>query len=143
MNTMAAVEMQTEVHKGFFTYSTLQMEPNIEHVFSPGDNLDIFFYIFGSQANAEGKHDIEINYSIAQEGELAIRYATTKYEYPVVSQPLPMKKTVIIKTTDEEGKETEKTETQNLEPGTYTFSIEIKDNLSGKSATKSVEIEVQ
>jgi len=143
MNTMDAVEMQTEIHKGFFTYSTLQMEPNIDHVFSPGDNLDIFFYIFGSQPNAEGKHDIEINYSISQEEELAIRYATTKYEYPVVSQPLPMKKTVIVKTTDEEGKESERTETQNLEPGIYTFSIEIKDNLSGKSATKSVEIEVR
>ena len=143
MNEMSAVEMQTEVHKGFFTYSTLQMNPNLDHVFSPGDNLDIFFYIFGTQANPEGKYDIEINYAISQGEEMAIRYAPTKYEYPVVSQPLPMKKTVIVKTTDEEGNVTEKTETRDLEPGTYTFSIEIKDNLSGKSVTKSVEIEVR
>lgn len=143
MNQMAAVEMQTAIHKGFFTYSTLQMDPNIEHVFSPGDNLDIFFYIFGVQANAEGKYDIEIDYSIVQGEETAIRYATTKYEHPVVSQPLPMKKTVIVRTTDAEGNESEKTETRDLEPGTYTFTIEIKDNLSEKSATKLVEIEVR
>ncbi len=74
---------------------------------------------------------------------MAIRYATTPYEHPVVSQPLPMKKTVIVKTTDEEGNEVEKTETRNLEPGTYTFTMEIKDNLSGKSVTKSIEIEVR
>lgn len=143
MNEMPAVEMQPEVHKGFFTYSTYQMDPNLNHQFSPGDNLDIFFYIFGIQANAEGNYDIEIDYSISQEEELVIRYATTPYKHPVVSQPLPMKKTVIVKTTDPDGNVTEKTETQDLEPGTYTFSIEIRDNLSGKSTTKSVEIEVR
>ncbi len=143
MNQMDAVETQTEVHKGFFTYSLYQMEPNVEHVFSPGDNLDIFFYIFGIQANAEGKYDIEINYSITQGEQAAIRYATTKYEYPIISQPLPMKKTVIVKTKDAEGTEIETRETRDLESGTYTFSMEIKDNLSGKSVTKSVEIEVR
>jgi len=143
MNTMSAVEMQPEIHKGFFTYSLYQMDPNIGHVFSPGSTLDVFFYIFGIQANAEGKYDIEINYSISQGDEIAIRYAATPYEYPIVSQPLPMKKTVIVKTTDEEGKESETTETRDLEPGSYTLSMEIKDNLSGKSATKSVEIEVK
>ncbi len=143
MNQMSAVEMQTEIHKGFFTYSLFQMDPNLEHVFSPGDNLDIFFYIFGAQTNAEGMCDIEIDYSISQGDELAIQYATTPYQHPVVSQPLPMKKTVIITTTDEEGKATETTEQRDLEPGSYTFTMGIKDNLSGKSTTKSVEIEVR
>ncbi len=143
MNEMAAVEMQIAVHKGFFTYSLYQMEPNVEHVFSPGNDLDVFFYIFGVQANAEGRYDIEINYSITQGEEMAIRWATTPYEHPIVSQPLPMEQTVIIKTTDEEGKETEETEKRDLAPGTYTFTMEIIDNLSGKSVTKSVEIEVR
>jgi hypothetical protein len=144
MNQMSALEMQTEVHKGFFTYSLYQMDPNIDHLFSSGDNLDIFFYIFGIQANAEGKYDIEIDYSIYQGEELVIRYATTKYEYPVVSQPLPpMKKTVIVTTTDPDGNVTEKTETRDLEPGIYTFTIEIRDNLSGKATTKTVAIEVR
>ncbi len=143
MKQLSAVEMQIKVHKGYFTYSTLQMEPNLEQIFSPGDNLDIFFYIFGCQTNAEGLCDIEINYSISQGEDVAIRFATTPYEHPVVSQPLPMKKTVKITTKDEEGNEVEKTETQNLESGTYTFTMEIKDNLSGKSVTKSVEIEVR
>lgn len=143
MNQMSAVEMQTMVHKGYFTYSTLQMEPNIDQIFSPSDILDIFFYIFGNQANAEGLCDIEINYSVSQGEEIVIRWAKTPYDRPVVSQQLPMKKTVIVKTTDAEGNEVEKTETRNLEPGTYTFTMEIIDNLSGKSVTKSVEIEVR
>lgn len=143
MNQMSAVEMQTAVHKGFFTYGLYQMEPNIEQIFSPGDNLDIFFYIFGCQTNAEGLCDIEINYSISLGEEMAIQYATTPYEHPIVSQPLPMKKTVKITTTDEEGNEVERTETRNLEPGTYSFTMEIKDNLAGKSVTKSVKIEVR
>lgn len=143
MEPLSAVEMQIMVHKGYFTYSTLQMEPKIEQIFSPGENLDIFFYILGCQTNAEGLCDIEINYSISKGEEVAIRFATTPYDHPVVSQPLPMKKTVKITTTDAEGNEVEKTETRNLEPGTYTFTMEIKDNLSGKSVTKSVEIEVR
>jgi hypothetical protein len=143
MNQMSSVEMQPEVHKRIFTYSLYQMDPNIEQVFSPGDTLDIFFYIFGVQANAEGNCDIEINYSITQGDITEIRYTSTKYEHPVVSQPLPMKKTVIVKTTDPEGNVSEKTETRDLEPGIYTFKIEILDNLSGKSATKTVEIEVR
>jgi hypothetical protein len=142
-NQLSAVEMTPEVHKEFFTYALYQFEPNIEHVFSPGDNLDIFFYIFGTQANAEGMHDIEINYSIAQGEQTVVRFAPSSLEHPVVWQPFPLKQTVTIKTTDEEGNESEKIETRNLEPGTYTFSMEIKDNLSGKSATKSVEIEVR
>lgn len=143
MNQMSAVEMLPEVHKGFFTYSLYQMEPNIAHTFAPGNDLDVFFYIFGIQPNAAGTYDIEINFSINQGDTPVIKYATTKYEYPVVSQPLPMKKTVIVRTKDAEGNESETTEQRDLDPGAYTFSIEIKDNLSGKTATKTVDIEVK
>jgi hypothetical protein len=143
MNRMSAVEMQTEVHQGYFTYSVLQVEPNLEHVFAPGENLDVFFYIFGAQTDPQGKGDIEINFSILQGEEISIRWAPQKYEYPIVSQPLPMKRTVIIKSTDAEGNTSERQETRDLEPGSYTFSMEIKDNLSGKTVTKTAPIEVK
>ncbi|MGD2295672.1 MAG: hypothetical protein PVF22_07525 [Candidatus Aminicenantes bacterium] len=144
MNRMSAVEMQTEVHQGFFTYSVLQVEPNLEHAFPPGANLDVFFFIFGAQPTPDdpNKVDIEINFSILKGEETAVRWAPQKYEHPIVSQPLPMKKTVIIKTTDAEGKTSERKDTRDLDPGAYTFSMEIKDNLSGKSVTKTVEISV-
>lgn len=142
-NQLSAVEMKTEVHKGFFTYGLYQMEPNVGHVFSSSDFLDIFFYILGAQPNAENTYDIEINFSVTKEDQIVVRYPIISLEHPVVWQQFPMKQTVIVKTTDEEGKETETTETRDLESGTYRFSMEIKDNLSGKSATKSVEIEVR
>jgi len=145
MNRMSAVEMQPEVHKGYFTYSVLQVEPNLEHNFAPGEDLDIFFFIFGAQPSADdsNKVDIDINYEVLKGDEMEIRWAPQKYEYPIVSQPLPMKKTVIIKSTDEEGKTSERQETRDLEPGSYTFSIQIKDNISGNLTTKTVEIEVK
>ncbi len=93
--------------------------------------------------NAENTYDIEINFSVTKEDQIVVRYPIISLEHPVVWQQFPMKQTVIVKTTDEEGKETETTETRDLESGTYRFSMEIKDNLSGKSVTKSVEIEVR
>jgi len=50
-----------------------------------------------------------------------------------------MKKTVIIKS-EEEG---EKKEPKDLEPGAYTLSVKIKDNVSGKSLTKEINFEVK
>lgn len=139
---MQAAETRAEVHKEFFTYSVLQITPNIGNIFSVGENLDIFFFIFGTAPNEEGKHDIEINYEVLKGEETAIRYAKAHYENPLVSQPLPMKKTVIVKT-EKEGEKVEKKEQRDLEPGQYTLQINIKDNVTGKSAKKSVAFEVK
>ena len=140
---MPSAEVRTEVHKDFFVYSILKMVPNLDHMFTAGENLDIFFVIFGAQPDATQKYDIEINYEVVQGEEKMIRYAPQKYENPLVSQPLPLTRTVIIKTTDEEGNTTEKKETRDLEPGIYTFSIDIKDNISGKQLLKTIEFEVK
>ena len=136
-------EVRTEVHKDFFIYSILKMVPNLEHIFTAGRNLDVFFVIFGAQPDETQKYDIEINYEVVQGEEKMIRYAPQKYENPLVSQPLPLTRTVIIKTTDEEGNTTEKKETRDLEPGTYTFSIDIQDHISGKQLLKTIEFEVK
>ena len=45
---MEAVEHRTVVHRGFFTYSVLKVVPNLENIVPAGQNLDIFFFIFGT-----------------------------------------------------------------------------------------------
>lgn len=142
LKQVAAPETVADIHKDYFAYSILQIVPNLERVFSPQNNLDIFFYIFGTQANAQNQTDIDIHFEVLQGEELVINFAQQKYQSPLVSQELPMKKTVLVKTT--KGTETTETrERRDLEPGTYTLSINIVDNISGKKATKSIEFEVK
>lgn len=139
---VAAPETVADIHKGFFAYSILQIEPNLEKAISPQENLDIFFYIFGSQADAQEQTDIEVHFQVFQGEELIINFAPQTYESPLVSQPLPMKKTVLVKTT--KGTETTETkERRDLEPDTYTLSIDIKDNVSGKAVKKTIDFEVR
>lgn len=138
---VATPETTAEIHEDFFAYSILQIEPNLERVFTPQENLDIFFFIFGAQANAQGQSDIEVHYEVYQGEELVINYATQKYESPLVSQPLPMKKTVLVRTT--KGTETSETrEQRNLEAGNYSLSITITDNISTKTVKKTIDFEV-
>ena len=134
--------MKAEIHKDYFTYSVLQITPNFNSVFHQGDNLDIFFFIFGAQPNEADKHDIEASYSVMQEDEAIIKFSGTKYDAPIISQPLPLKKTVVIQT--QEGDQvSEKKEQKDLEPGAYTLNIELKCNISGKTITKSIDFTVE
>jgi len=138
---VATPEITAEIHEDFFAYSILQIEPNLERIFVPQDNLDIFFFIFGAQADAQGKSDIEVHYEVYKGEELIINYEVQKYTAPLVSQPLPLKKTVLVRTT--KGTETSETrEQRNLEAGSYTLSITIKDNISTKTAKKTIDFEV-
>jgi hypothetical protein len=142
LKQVAAAETVADIHKDYFAYSILQIEPNLERVFSPQNNLDIFFYIFGSQASAQGLTDIDIHFEVFQGEEVVINFAQQKYSSPLVSQELPMKKTVLVKTT--KGTETTETrERRDLEPGSYTLSIDIKDNTSGKTVKKTIDFEVR
>ena len=135
---MSAPEGRAEVHKEFFTYSVLQIEVNVERIFSPTDNFEVFFYILGAQPSETGKYDIEVGFEVLKGEELTIRFKPGKYEIPLVPQPLHLKQTLII--TSEEG---ERTETRNLEPGKYTLSLKISDKISGKHETKTIDFEVK
>jgi len=135
---MASPETRAEVHKDFFAYSVLQIEVNVERIFSPTDNFEVFFYIFGAQPSETGKYDIEVDFEVLKGEELAIHFKPGKYEIPLVPQPLHLKQTLII--TSEEG---ERKETRNLEPGKYTLSLKISDKISGKSETKTIDFEVK
>lgn len=138
LDQMDAPETTAEIHKDFFTYSILQIQPKIENVFSQGESLDMLFFIFGAQPNEEGIFDIGVNYEIFQEEEKVIRFEDITYPNPLISQPLPLKRTFVIKS--EEG---EKKERKDLDPGHYTLSIAIKDNVSGKSIDKKFDFEIK
>jgi len=138
LKRMPSPETTAEIHKNFFTYSVIQVEPKIENVFAHKENLDIFFFIYGTQPKSDGKFDIVVTYEVLKGEEKAIRFETISYGSPLISQPLPMKQTLVIKS--EEG---EKKETKYLEPGSYTLSINVKDNASGKSLSKNIDIEIK
>jgi len=135
---MDAPEMRTTLHREYFTYSVVKIVPNIERVFNVGENLDIFFFIFGAQPTAEQKFNIEINYEVKKDDEIAIRWVPQIYDNPLVSQPLPLKQTVIIKQGEEQ-----RQETRDLPEGKYTLGIQIQDKVSGKTLTKTVDFEVK
>lgn len=142
LNRMSSAEMKAEIHKDYFTYAVLQITPNLNSVFHQGDNLDIFFFIFGAQPNEANQFDIEASYSVMQEDEAIIKFSGTKYDAPIISQPLPLKKTVVIQT--QEGDQvSEKKEQKDLEPGAYTLNIELKCNISGKTITKSIDFTIE
>lgn len=136
---MGSPEMKTSVHKDFFTYSILKIMPNIDNVFAVGENLDIFYFIFGAQPNEQQQYEIETNYEVKKDEDMAIRWQPQTYNAPLVSQPLPLKQTVV--TTLESGEQ--KQEQRDLAAGVYTLVIKITDKLSGKTLTEEVNFEVK
>jgi hypothetical protein len=133
-----APETKTVIHKGYFTYSVLKIIPNIDKVFAVGDNLDIFFFIYGLQQNEQQQNNIEVNFEVKKGEETAVRWAPQTYNSALISQPLPLKQTLIIKS-----QAGEKTEQRDLGPGKYTLVIAAQDKVSGNSVTKTVDFEVK
>ncbi len=131
-------EMRASLHRGFFTYIFFQIEPNVEKIFSSGDNLKIFYFVFGTQPDENTKHTIEVTYEVLKDEKAAIRYAPETSASPLIQQILPLKKHVIIKS--EEG---EKREIQDIEPGKYTLVLKIVDKLSGNTVEKKIDFEVR
>jgi hypothetical protein len=144
MTKMEKPETRAEVHQGFFTYSLLHIEPNIDNIFKAGDNLDIFFFVFGAKSGEarageqQAPYDIEVNYEVKQGDKPAIRYDTATYSFPLISHALPMKQTVLIKTEKEQ-----KREQRDLPAGKYTLSLKILDKISNLAMEKTVDFEVR
>lgn len=135
-----APETRPIIHKGFFTYSVLQIEPNFDALFSPGDSIEVLFYVFGAQPNQANNFVIEVTYEVLKGEEKIIRYAPGNYEQPVplIGQPLPLERRVLVKSETEE-----KEETRKIEPGTYALSMVVTDKTSGKSIAKAINFEVR
>lgn len=126
------------VNKGSFTYIFFQIGYIDEKSISSRDNLELLFYVFGAHPGEDGTYDIESNYEILKGEEKAIRYAPGIYNNPLIQQPLPLKKTVVVKY--ESG---EKEESRDLEPGEYTLLIKITDKISGLTMEKKVDFVVK
>jgi hypothetical protein len=131
-------EQHTTFHRGCFTYSYLKVVPNLERTFSTGENLDIFFFVLGYQPNSAGKPEIAIDFEVKKGDEMQIKFAPQVYDTFVISQPLPMKQTLKIKKGEEE-----RIEHRDLPAGNYTLVITMTDNVSKKSAVKTIDFEVK
>lgn len=129
-----AAESKTELHRGFFSYSILNITPNVDNVIAPGDTLDLFFAILGAQPKSGSAYDLEIVFEITQADKAVVKFGTTPYDGPMINQPLPMKQTLqIVK--DKESR----TETRDLGPGSYTLVAKIKDKTSGSACEKKFD----
>ncbi len=135
---LSSREKKASVHKGLFKYIIYEMGLNIEKIFYPGDNLELFFYVLGAQPGEGGQYAIEVDYGVIKGEEIVIRYSPGTYNNPLIQQHLPLKRKLIIKS--ESG---EKEEIRELEPGKYTLSMKITDKVSGNSFEKKVEFEVK
>ncbi len=141
---MAAPEKTTEIHEGFFTYSILKIEPILENVFTQQDSLDVFFYVFGVQPDPETKRfNLTANYELLKDEEVIVRYAEAAYDAPIISQPLPLQRTVLIQKKKGEEVVEEKKESRDVEPGEYTFVINLTDNISGRTLEKKIPLIVK
>jgi hypothetical protein len=138
IDQMQAPETMTTVHKGCFMYSVLQIVPNVESVVAPGESIEILYYIFGAKPNDQQKNDIEVAYEVRQADKAAIKWAVQTYDFALVSQPLPLKQTVLIK--NDQG---EKQETRDLAAGKYTLVIRIKDKIGGSTIEKTLDFELK
>jgi hypothetical protein len=138
MDQMQAPETRTAVHKGCFMYSVLQIVPNVESIVAPGESIEILYYVFGAKPNDQQKNDIEVAYEVKQADKTAIKWAVQTYDFALVSQPLPLKQTVLIK--NDQG---EKQETRDLAAGKYTLVIRIKDKIGGSTIEKTLDFEVK
>jgi len=141
MERMTAPESQAELHKGCLTYSVLKITPSFTKEFSPGETLEVMFFIFGTEPGADGRYQIDVKFTIMKEDTAIIRYAPGSYENPFISQPLPLKRTVIVRTTKGE-ETTEKQEIQDIESGDYSLTIDIADKASGKTLQHKVDFTV-
>jgi len=143
MEEMSSPETMVTVHKGFFTYSILKFEPNLEGAHSCGDTMEVFFYIYGAQPVEGQNFNIEINYEVLKGEDVEVNWAPQIYTSPLIHQPLPLEKTVLITSTTKDGQTTEKKEKHQIEPGSYTLSLTITDKVSGKSIVKTADFVVK
>lgn len=133
-----APEQKAELHKGFFAYSVIQVTPSLDNVFTVGQPLDLFTYIFGCQPKSGSTYDIEVIFEVVEGDKPAIKFAPGNFDSPLVSLPLNLKQTLQIK----QG-ENVRQEVRDLPAGSYTFVMKIKDKVSGNTGEKRIDFSVK
>jgi len=138
IKNVGQAEQRAALHRGMLRWSSLEIVPNFDHVFSVGDPFDLFFTIIGAELTAEKKNKIEITYNVTQGEKVVAMYTPVMYEAMLVSQPLPIKQTVTITTGDQK-----RDEQRDLSPGAYTLNIKIIDKVSELSCIKKYDFTVK
>lgn len=128
LKELPAPEIPPVVHKDYFIYSTLQLEPKLENVFSVGESPDIFYFIYGCSTRPDDptKFSIEVTYNVKKGEENVIKFNPYVFEIPFISHQIPLQR--------EEGK--------NLDPGKYRLEIKIKDKVTNKELVEYVDFEI-
>jgi len=134
---MPAQETQTDLHRSFFTYLVLKVTPNIAKAIHQKESLDLLYFVLGAKPNDQGRFALETEMEVKQADKIMIKYASTVFESPYVSLPLPLKQT-LKKTIGT----TETTEVKDLPAGKYTLFIKITDKISGGKIDKSLDFEI-
>jgi hypothetical protein len=153
---MQDYERRPVIHKGFFTYSVLQIVPNIDNVVTAEDKsqIEVFYFVLGAkpkpveEAQAQPpaqpqpeKYDLEVNYEVqTPDGTAAIKWQNQTYQNPLIDQALPLKQT--MKISDEKGVEL-RTEQKDLGAGKYSLVLKITDKVSGFVVEKKLPFEVK
>lgn len=142
MDQVQQAATHSEVHKGFFPYSVLNITPNLTGETAPGESIELFYFVLGAKlkdpANPQS-YDIEANYDVRQGDKSVLKWPAQIYQYYLVSQPLPLVQTLKI-TDPEKG---ERMETKNLDPGTYDLVIGLVDKVAGNKIEKKIPLIVK
>jgi len=142
MEQVQQAASHSEVHKGYFAYSVLNLIPNLDGVTTPGQTIEIFYFIFGAKlkdpANPQS-YDLEANYEVRLADKSVLKWPAQTYQYPLISQPLPLVQTLKI-TDPEKG---DRMESKNLDPGTYDLVILVLDKVSGNKIEQKIPLVVK
>ncbi len=128
LKELQSPEIPPVVHKDYFIYYALQLEPKLQNIFEAEEMPDIFYFIYGcaNDPHDQKKFDIDITYKVKRGEDVALEFRTHNFREPFISHPLPLKK-----------------DDKNLEPGIYRLEIKIKDKISGKELTEYVDFEIK
>ena len=128
LQMLPAAETRMFVHKNSFVYNTLLLSPKLVNEFKASENLDLFYFILGGQADpASGALNLQIIYKFKKEGKEVNKLTPQTVTSPIISQPIDFTFTEVTK--DAKGKETDR-KTKLLEPGDYVLEIEMLDSVS-------------
>lgn len=128
LQMLPAAETKMFVHKNSFVYNTLLLSPKMVNEFKASENLDLFYFILGGQADpANSQLNLQITYKFKKDGQEVNKLTPQTVTSPIISQPIDFSFTEITK--DAKGKETERKQ-KLLEPGDYVLEIEMLDNVS-------------
>jgi hypothetical protein len=111
------------LYKNRFHYATLEIEPHIEHPFSPQEKLDILYFILGLEPGEDGKYAFQVSYTYKKGEEDVVKFEprVENVPAPIVSVPLGLS-----------------FEDNRLEPGEYILEISIKDQNSKREGKGNI-----